>query len=245
MKSYTIRYRISTSDVDMRKNYKAYSFMSVAQDAANMHASAIGFGYDDLIKENIVWVLSRMHVRFIRAPRWEENVAMCTWHKGRDGVFSIRDFEICPEGEDTPLVQATSSWLLIDMNSRKMLRPDHVLGEKSFTTALDRDAIAEHCGKIVPPKDMTEIHRKEVMYSDMDFNMHVNNAKYMEWALDAMDPALLSSHDMDEYSISFNHEAHLGDTVTLYRHDENDCIHYVEGRCGDRTVFQTCIRLKP
>ena len=54
MKSHTIRYRICTCDVDIRKSYKAFSFMTQAQEIANYHASRIGFGYADLIKDNIV-----------------------------------------------------------------------------------------------------------------------------------------------------------------------------------------------
>lgn len=245
MKSLTIRYRISTSDVDMRKNYKAFSFMSAAQDAANMHASAIGFGYDDLIGKGIVWVLSRMNVKFLRAPVWGENVSMSTWHKGRDGVFSLRDFEVNSEDSGEPLVKATSSWLLISTETRRMLRPDHVLGDTGLETALDRDALSEHCGKIVPPAETVHAFTKEAMFSDIDFNMHVNNAKYVEWAFDAIDPAVLAGHELEEYGICFNHEARLGDRIDILRHDEGACFHYIEGRCGDKSMFQTTIRLKP
>ena len=153
MKRLTTRYTLRTSDVDIRKNYKAFAFMSMAQEMANWHASRIGFGYDDLIRDNISWVVSRMRVKYLEAPKWEDEIQFSTWHKGPDGVFSLRDFEVSDaEGRKT-LIQATSSWLLIDTLSRRMLRPDHVLGEKSPATALDRDAIAEHCGKLDTPKD--------------------------------------------------------------------------------------------
>ena len=69
MKSHTIRYRICTCDVDIRKSYKAFSFMTQAQEIANYHASRIGFGYADLIKDNIVWVLSRMKVSYLSSPK--------------------------------------------------------------------------------------------------------------------------------------------------------------------------------
>ena len=68
MKSLTTTYRIRTSDVDIRKNYKAFAFMSMAQEMANRHASRIGFGYDDLIRDNISWVVSRMRVKYLEAP---------------------------------------------------------------------------------------------------------------------------------------------------------------------------------
>lgn len=246
MKSHTIEYSIRTCDVDIRKNYKAFAFMTQAQEIANYHASAIGFGYADLIKSNIVWVLSRMKVKYIQAPVWEDSVQMTTWHKGREGVFSLRDFEVCRKGEETPVIQATSSWLLIDASSRKMLRPDHVLGEKSTSTAWDKDAVAEPCGKIRTPneEDLYLIRSHEVLFSDIDFNSHTNNAKYVEWAFDAIDPAVLTEKEIDCYQINFNHETRLGDTVDLYRAVSGVGKYYVEGRCGEKTVFQTSICLK-
>ena len=44
MKSLTTTYRIRTSDVDIRKNYKAFPFVCMAQEMANWHASRVGFG---------------------------------------------------------------------------------------------------------------------------------------------------------------------------------------------------------
>ena len=82
MKSLTTRYTLRTSDVDIRKNYKAFAFMSMAQEMANRHASRIGFGYDDLIRDNISWVVSRMRVKYLEAPKWEDEIQFSTWHKG-------------------------------------------------------------------------------------------------------------------------------------------------------------------
>ena len=234
MKSLTTTYRIRTSDVDIRKNYKAFAFMSMAQEMANRHASRIGFGYDDLIRDNISWVVSRMRVKYLEAP------------KGPDGVFSLRDFEVADEEGKRTLIQATSSWLLIDTATRRMLRPDHVLGEKSPATALDRDAIAEHCGKLVTPKEGMELIRThEVLYSDADFNAHTNNAKYVEWAFDTLPLETVSGKDIDEFQINFNHETRPGETVDLLRGTAGPDTFFVEGRCADKTVFQCSIRLKP
>lgn len=246
MKSHTITYRIYTCDVDIRKNYRAFSFMTQAQEIANFHASRIGFGYADLIRDNVVWVLSRMKVRYLRSPRWEDEVSLTTWHKGREGVFSLRDFEMTPAAGGEPMIQATSSWLLMDAGSRRMLRPDHVLGEKSTSTALDRDAIAEYCGKLVTPSGgMEPVRTHEVLYSDLDYNLHTNNAKYVEWAFDALPFGELSEGEgIESYQINFNHETVLGDKVDICRACTAPGEFFLEGRCGDRSVFQSSIRLR-
>ena len=128
-----------------------------------------------------------------------------------------------------------------------MLRPDHVLGEKSTSTALDRNALAEPCGKLLTPAEgMEQVRTHEVLYSDMDFNLHTNNAKYVEWAFDALPAEELSrGGGIDSYQINFNHETRLGDRVDLFRAATAPGEFFVEGRCGDKAVFQAAIRLKP
>lgn len=245
MKSLKIRYKIDTSDVDPNKLCRAFSFMSHAQEAAYMHASKIGFGYRDLLASDSVWVLSRMDVRYFHPPVWDDTVEMETWHKGRDGVFSLRDFEVRNAETGEILIAATSSWLIINIGTRKLLRPEHVLGDTGMSTAWDRDALPEHCGKLRSPSEMRLAHVKEVAYSDLDFNMHVNNAKYIEWAFDCIDPDILLGAQIDSYRINFNHEAKLGEKVGLFHAVTEDGSHFVEGRLNDITIFQTSIKLKP
>lgn len=245
MKSKTINYIITSAEVDYGKNYKPFSFMCDAQEVANIHASSINFGYDDLIKKNCVWVLSRMKVKYLQSPRWGDNVNLSTWHKGRDGVFYIRDFEMRNASDGTPLIMATSSWLIIDIESRKMLRTDHIISDSNSVTMLDRDAVAEHCCRLRTPEDMSFAMTKEIRYSDIDFNGHANNAKYIEWAFDCIDPKLLINSEIDEYQINFNHEARLGDKIQMTCSKIDNGSIFIEGENNDTIIFQTKINLKP
>jgi acyl-CoA thioesterase FadM len=61
---------------------KPASFMDMAQEAANLHAATLGFGYDELIASRTAWVLSRMHVVFVDTLKWRDEVTLATWHKG-------------------------------------------------------------------------------------------------------------------------------------------------------------------
>lgn len=247
MQSLSIEYNIDTARVDTCKRYRPFSFMSDAQEIANHHASAIGFGYDDLIKGNSAWVLSRMHVRFLRRPSWEEDVRLTTWHKGRDGVLSLRDFEVTDKKGDRILIQATSSWLIIDINSRRMIRPDRLPNSSLGENSLDRDAISTHCGKIAAPPEMKLIGCHKVLYSDLDFNSHTNNAKYMEWAMDALyniEPESVIDREIEEYRINFIHESHFGEEILIYGGNGPDGRErYIEGRSSSGTIFQTLITL--
>lgn len=246
MEEYKKFLTIASADADSRCNYKAYSFMCAAQEIANNHATSLGFGYNQFIERNIAWVLSRMKVRFIRSPKWLDDVSLTTWHKGISGLFSLRDFEVRSAKDESVLIAATSSWLIINLETRRMLRTDHAVAQESYISSVVRkNAIDCECEKLISPIDLKGCGTHTVQYSDIDFNHHVNNAKYIEWAFDCIDPGILLSKDIDGYQINFNHEAKLGDVIDLSISSPHTDSFFVEGRRGDDNIFQTIIKLKP
>lgn len=247
MKSLTKKFIVDTSKADCLKRYLPQAFMADAQEIAHNHATAIGFGYKDMIDSNIAWVLSRLKMRYLRAPQWDEEVALTTWHKGRDGIFSLRDFQIHDAKSGELLIEATSSWLIIDLASRRMMRADHALGEKGLHTTFEQDAIAEPCQKIAVPKEPApEFCRTvKVMYSDIDLNQHTNNTRYMLWAIDSIPAEILQKREIDECQINFNMESKLSDEITINTSELNPDTFYVEGvSTNDKNIFQVTIKLK-
>ncbi len=237
-------FTVDSTEVDPNQNYKAYSFLCSAQEAASNHANILGFGYDQLIKNNLAWVLSRQKIVFIRAPKWQEKVSITTWHKGMNGIFAIRDFII--ESEDgSPLVLSTSSWLIINLETRKMQRAENAFGVIAKDSINDKDAIAQPCEKLISPKESVICRKHTVLYSDLDMNLHTNNAKYLEWALDCIPVETLLNKEIAEFQINFTHETRIEDTIDLYLSSPSDNAFFVEGKNGETTIFQTIIKLKP
>ena len=68
MKIYSEKYLVKSYETDMNASLKLFTFMNYAQEIAGQHATLLGFGYDTLIKEGVVWVLSRMHIIFKDIP---------------------------------------------------------------------------------------------------------------------------------------------------------------------------------
>lgn len=238
-------FEVYTSDADALQHLKANALLCKMQDIANEHASALNFGFDQMIEKCCAWVLSRMKVRFLKEVFWRDQVILRTWHKGTQGVFSLRDFKVFDANDpEKDLILATTSWLIINLDTRRMQRADQIIGEDVIHTAKHEDAIAEVCDKLIAPKELTPAGAHKVHYSDIDFNLHTNNTKYVEWSLDALDPDFLLKHAIDEFQINFNAESRLGDEVELWTgcFDTNE--HYVEGRLAGKNVFQLLIKFK-
>ena len=229
-------------EVDSSCSLRATSFMDMAQEIAYWAAQGLGFGYDDLQVHRTAWVLSRMHFHFTKAPQWRDRVTLATWHKGAEGLFYLRDFRLTSEtGEE--LVACTSSWLVIDTGTRRLVRPEtlkQILGSEGMVA---ESAIEEPAAKVLAPKDAEPelVFTRKVLYSDIDILGHTNNVRYMVWAMDALDYQLVTSRNVSDVEINFNKETLPGEEVEVYRCPCGDDAWYVEGRVDGKNVF--CVKI--
>lgn len=231
MIKYSEKHIIPCYDTDASWRLKPTSFMNMAQEAAGSHAVYLGFGYDDLIKTNTAWILSRVHVEFVDTPKWREEITLNTWHKGLNRLFFLRDFLIT-DNEGRERVKATTSWLVLNLETRRLVRDPKLMEEGTVCT---ENVIETPADKVQMPKDVeAELVRTHlVSYSDIDTNGHTNNAMYMQWSMNSVGYDITSTRPVKEFTINFNHETKAGDHVEIYRAfvEKEDGLHvFVEGK---------------
>lgn len=242
MIKYTEKHTIPCYDTDAAWRLKPTSFMNMAQEAAGRHAVHLGFGYDDLIKTNTAWILSRVHVEFIDTPKWRENITLNTWHKGLNRLFFLRDF-VLTDDEGKERVKATTSWLVLNLETRRLVRDPKLIEEGTVCT---ENALETPADKVQMPKDaeLELVRTHHVSYSDIDTNGHTNNAMYMQWSMNAVGYDITSSRPVKEFTINFNHETKAGDHVEIYRAaiEKEDGLHvFVEGKVDGQSSY--CVEI--
>lgn len=251
--SYKEESLVKWHHVDLRKEIRPYAFMNLAQEIAGMHANALHFGYYDLLAINQVWVLSRIRVRFLQYPKWGDQIWLETWHKGMQSLFGLRDFVLhAPDGSDAVL--ATSSWLIMNVQTRKIERNNAFNMSPEIQKQVNHaNALEEPCERLRSQPDMELIREHTVKYSDIDYLLHTNNAKYAEWITDSIDQEIIQNYRVKEFQINFNSEAKLGETIQIYRKEtetpekqktenqlEAGCrTFYFEGRRNGVIVFES------
>ena len=216
--------------------------MDLAQEAAGLHAVELGFGYEDLIKNNTAWILSRVNIKFVDTPLWRDDVTLTTWHKGANRLFFLRDF-IMTDKDGKERVKATTSWLVLNLETRRLVRDPMLMEEGTVCT---ENVIETPADKVQMPKDVPAelVLEHSVAYSDVDMNNHTNNAMYMQWAMDAVDYETASAKAVKEITINFNRETKAGDVVAIYRAcvEKEDGLHvFVEGKVEDASSF--CVEI--
>lgn len=236
MAIYSIDHTITCYEADANKMMRPTAMLDLMQEAANVNASTLGFGYDEMMNSNTAWVLSRIHVKFNNTPKWRDEVNLKTWHKGVSKLFYLRDF-ILSDKEGNPMVLATTSWLIIDMNTRRLVRNSDLALSDTAMHAIETPA-----DKVVVPVDIEpELVRKHpVTWSEIDTNGHVNNVKYAVWAIDAVKQEDIKERPLKELLINYDAEVMPGDVVKISRirqETEEGIVYYITGKVSDKQNF--------
>jgi len=235
-----LRLTIPCYMVDCRYNLRISSFMELSQEIATVGSAYLGFGHDELAPNDMAWVLYRMHIEFHAPVRWREDAVLRSWHRGMFGLCFIRDYEMLVDGDVR--ISASASWVILDTKTRSIARmddlPDFIDSAPQCTESVCGDC------SFTPPR--VNIFRKQelhvlgthkVSWSDVDFNAHSNNTKYISWILDCLSPQYFSENILCGVDINFNKETRLGDDVVLMTPDVTANPLIVEGVCNGEQVF--------
>lgn len=182
------------------------------QEAAICHAEILGVGRAAMARANQVWILSRMSALVLRRPAYGEIITVRTWPRGGEKLFAIRDYDI--RGADNePLVQARSCWVIIDMEKRRPLRPQSVMGSLPLNEGQDALPAAVGLEERLPLHKAAE---RQALYTDVDYNSHVNNVSYIRWIEDTVDPALLEQAQRMRLDINYLNEILPGEITGIW-----------------------------
>jgi len=241
---YVSRHVVACYEADANQNLKPTAMLDWMQEVAGQDASRLGFGYDELKDSGAAWVLSRTHVRFLNYPKWRDVVSLNTWHKGALRVLYLRDF-LLTDDEGKTLVEATTSWLIIDTKSRRMIREPNLVANPE--TCVFENAIEQPADKIVVPLDveLDFCGSHKVVWSDIDTMGHVNNVRYVCWAFETIEQSMLQESVLKEILVNYEAEVLLGETVDFYsawlsEEDATSC--YVVGKICGKVVFSVKMR---
>lgn len=189
------------------------SLFSFFQEVAWEHATLNGFGYEHLKDQGFFWVLSRVNVEISNLPEWTEKITLSTWPSGTEGPFALRDFSVFNNYGDK-IIGATSSWLIVDQESRRPRRPDTFKERMPIC-----DSIRATNGNA--PKLASSIIDDIYSYSlttrisDIDVNGHINNTKYIEWALNSLPMNVYKEFSIKSIAVNFLSEGFCDEPIEV------------------------------
>jgi acyl-ACP thioesterase len=214
----TYRYRVEPHDIDATLRARTYSMGDIVLRAANDDADMLGFGVRDLNVSNSSWVLSRMAVEMRRIPSRHEDLDIYTWVSDYGRMVTTRNMTVA-DAQGAEIGAAVTQWAMIDLASRRPL--DLSALSNKATSLVDREPSIEKPRKVAP-FECTAERLHVVVYSDIDFNGHVNSMKYLEWMTDTMPASALTGATGFRFDINYVHEAKLGEALAVCYAETND-----------------------
>ena len=204
----TYKYSIRYDEVDMDDTLKPVSLLNFLQDVASINANERDFGSDFIFSHGLAWFVLKYRIEIYDYDKNIKQLDIKTCSRGAAKLFAYRDFDVIQRGN--LIARATSQWGLVDFNSKKMLPPLEVLKNIQQYEKREDDLKFDKIPDVTNPDKQCEF---EVKYDDIDVNMHVNNVRYLHWALETLDYNFRKTHKVNTIDIYYKKEITYGARV--------------------------------
>jgi acyl-ACP thioesterase len=219
-------YDILSYECDLKGRLHPLTVFNFMQEMASNQADQLGFSVQKLMKKNMTWVLSRIHLKLDDILHWRDILIGRTWPSGIQGLFALRDFQFFNR-EGAVIGTATSSWMIIDVAKRKPVKLEEIIDIESYSAG--ERALVDSFDPL-PDLEAAEYEKKfDVRYSELDVNRHVNHVAYIDWALEAVPPKILLEKYPREIEVGYRREVFYGDVVVSKsaQLDDNIFLHQI------------------
>jgi acyl-ACP thioesterase len=207
---YQDTFKVRAYEVDVNNQLSVVSLANYLQEAAGEHARILGIGMLDLHSKRLAWVLMRLKLNIIRQPSHLEEITVQTYPTGFEKIYVYRDFQVF-DAKGNLIAFATSTWLVIDIEKRSMVRvPNFIL---NISLPSDRAFFDPSKNKISKIDLVSHSQNFKVRFHDLDINRHVNNAYYFQWMLESLPIDFLAERQLQEIDLLFRIESTFGDEL--------------------------------
>lgn len=208
---YVNNYNIRSYECDRNNNLRILTLMNIFQDMADNHAKQMGLGIEYVLSKGLAWVGTNYVLDIERLPQMHENICIETWPAVEKRLGAVRDFEVFAENGKS-IIRASSQWVLIDFKKKRPVGLRENLPEYAV---LPERVLETEFPKLPEVERVDEETKFRVRFDDIDINKHVNNAVYVLWASEAVNPEFRLDHNPKHIEISFKKEGHMGEKIRV------------------------------
>lgn len=201
------------ADCDRNQRARVSTFLSKAAAFAGYDYDARGLDHEKLYAMREVFLLSRIAMRIHRCPMAQEVLDISTWENGARGAHMQRVYELADQSGEV-CVSIRSEWILIDPETRRIMRPETFTAKKLGVCTKPIDC-PESKKVMLPKEGLEDLGSRVICWSDLDGNGHVYSGNYGDIVWDAL-PEDLQERVPEEFYINYSKEATLGQELKLW-----------------------------
>lgn len=224
-------------ECDIARRLRLSGLMHHAQQMGSDHLASKNVDYMQMYRDGMVFVVNKMKIAISRRPNFHERLLLTTIPKEPKGIQFIRDTLFETEAGER-LAEVSISWALINPETRRLLRPS-VFDRYGFQfNPNEGETVTGY--KIRPPQGNAVIHQRQVKYTDLDYNGHVNNSVYADIICDIVPLELFMTKEIKEFGIIYHKEAKPNQILEIGAVENNGW--YFSGCIGTQRCFEAEIK---
>ncbi|MGN0628798.1 MAG: acyl-[acyl-carrier-protein] thioesterase [Oscillospiraceae bacterium] len=209
---YKVTYMPRPSDYNRNGNISYEAVLQILEMAASEHSSNVG---DNTAVENkigIAWILTGWRVKILRRPQNGECLNIITWVRGKTpSSATYRDFILTDES-GREVIRAEAKFALFDFRTSKLTR----ISEERFASYQPEEReVFESSQRLSTPAEYTAETELNLRRSDIDFNGHVHNTRYVDFALQVLPTESFNRDSFSEIRIVYKKPVTENNVVSL------------------------------
>ena len=213
------------------------SIISILEDAGSKHSASVNDNVIESGLKGVSWILVEWNVIIHSLPDSTQMLYLDTWAiSKKPELITSREFEIKDDNGNV-YVNACEKLVLQDFNNGKLLKitPEMMTDYKPEEEILyDFDF-----SKLREPESYDFEKNLAVRITDIDFNEHVHNTFYLDYALEAIEH--YEKKAISGFRILYKKPLVYGDVAKLKTFESDNA--YIVGICKEDTLC-TLVELK-
>lgn len=225
--SYKENFIVRSYEVGINKTATVETIANLLQEVGCNHAQSVGFSTDGFAttptmrKLHLIWVTARMHIEIYRYPAWSDVVEIETWCQAEGKIGTRRDFILKDYANGEVIGRATSKWVMMNMDTRKLERVTPEIADEYLIYCPKKLRLAfpeennKSLKKIPKLEDPAQYSKLGLVprRGDLDMNHHVNNVTYIGWVLESTPEELVNTHELRSITLDYRRECQHDDVV--------------------------------
>ncbi|MBQ2661187.1 MAG: hypothetical protein IJF80_00865 [Clostridia bacterium] len=224
---YTRDYEVAFEDCENSMKMSLKGILRAIENVASLHSDRANDNViDSSVNNGITWVIVEWNMKLLRVPDYCEKVTVSTWSYMADNTRSVKRGALICDRDGKHLVEVLIKFMLIDRKTGLPLRITEDIIEKYKPE--DKSVYDETTlGIVHEPKEFEREVILPLRRSDIDFNEHVHNLNYLDFALEALPEDVYKKNNYSNMRIIYRRAMKLSDVAAVCKYSRDDKKHTV------------------
>lgn len=210
---YSKIYEPRISDYTKNGKLALHSIINILEDITAHHSVSVNDNFIENSKNGLSWISVEWNVIIHKYPKTSEALYIDTWATGtKVSYVTYREF-LVKDKQGNVYINACEKLTMLDINAGKIIRitPEMIsMYEPEESVKYNFDF-----SKLQQPQKYDYSKPIYVRRTDIDYNNHVHNTKYLEYAIEAIPEKAYEEDGIKEFRIIYKKPVIVSDNITL------------------------------